>query len=261
MKLLQIAVAALLTGTLFAAEAKPEAKKAVKKTAVKRMIQPSKAPLEQQITVVTTPAKPNFATRLAAKKSYAEKNAKDIKVLMMGDSITHQWDSKAAAAAWKQYIAPYNALNVGCNGHRVQNTLGIMEKSGILELINPKVVTVMIGTNNSVRNDYRATAAGIKKLLDGLRTRYPEAKILLFAIFPRGVDKTDYRRMENEKVNAEIVKFCDGKNIIWVDIRKDFLTPEGVLERAIMGDLLHLRSKGFHIWGKALAPYLEKYAK
>ena len=260
MKLLQIAIAALLTGTLFAAETKPAAKKA-KPAAKKRVIKRSAASLEKQIAVTTTASNPKFVSRLTAKKSYAEKNAKAIKVLLMGDSITHQWDSKAAAPAWKKYIAPYHALNVGCNGHRVQNTLGIIAQSGILELIDPKVVTVMIGTNNSIRNDYRATAAGIKKLVDTLRARYPEAKILLFAIFPRGKDAADVRRLENEKVNAEIVKLCDGKNVIWVDIRKDFLTPEGVLERAVMGDLLHLTGKGFNIWGKALQPYLEKYAK
>ena len=88
------------------------------------------------------------------------------------------------------------------------------------------------------------------------------ATVLLYAIFPRGKDNKNVRRMENEKVNAEIQKFCNGKDIIWVDIRKEFLTPEGVLEKSVMPDLLHPRlSKSYAIWGESLKPYFEKYGK
>lgn len=179
---------------------------------------------------------------------------------MLGDSITHQWEYPKAAAAHKKYMAPYPVLNLGCGGDRTQHTIWIIEKSGILELITPRLVTIMIGTNN--RHDHKATVAGIKRIVDGVRKRYPGAKILLYAIFPRGRDKNNNRRRENEKVNAEIVKFCNGKDIIWVDIRKNFLTPEGILEKSMMPDLLHPRNfKGYSVWGESLRPYFEKYSK
>ena len=118
----------------------------------------------------------------------------------------------------------------------------------------------MIGTNN--RYDHTATAAGIKRIIQGVRKHYPQATILLYAIFPRGKDKDDMLRVRNDKVNAEIVKFCNGKDIIWVDIRKNFLTPEGILERSMMPDLLHPRhAKGYSVWGESLRPYFEKVGK
>lgn len=209
----------------------------------------------------TTPLQyKRHAKRHAAKKAYAAKNASKINILMLGDSITHQWEAKPAAAARKTYLDPYGVLNLGCGGDRTNNTLWIIEKSGILELIKPKLVTIMIGTNN--RGNYKATVAGIKAIVEKVRARYPEAKILLYAIFPRGKDKADKRRIENEKVNAEIAKLCDGEQVIWVDIRKDFLTPEGVLKKSVMPDLLHPRlSSSYAIWGKSLKPYFEKYGK
>jgi beta-glucosidase len=180
---------------------------------------------------------------------------------MLGDSITHLWDNKDAVAARAKYFAAYKIFNLGIGGDRTQNTIQLLTDSGIPELLNPKLVTLMIGTNNSTRNDYRATVAGVKKILELISGRYPDATILLYAIFPRGKDNSDVKRMENQKVNAEIVKFCDGKKIIWVDINKEFLTPEGVLERSVMKDLLHLSPKGFEIWGKSLQTYFEKYGK
>ena len=254
------------------AKAAPK-KAATKKAAVKKAAT-KKAPAKKRTAVL--PKKHNIAaeTRLATKpvlykrhikrhaekKAYAAANKDKIKILMLGDSITHQWEYPVCAAFHKKYIAPYDVLNVGCGGDKTYNTLWIIEKSGILELIKPKLVTIMIGTNN--RYHPQATAAGIKKIIDDVRKLYPEAKILLYAIFPRGKDNNDVLRINNEKVNAEIVKFCDGKNVIWVDIRKEFLTPEGVLERSMMPDLLHPRNgKGYDIWGKSLVSYFEKYGK
>ena len=236
---------------------KPAPKAPVKKAPAKN----KKQSLEAAIKAATTPVQyTRHAKRHADKKAFAAANADKIKILMLGDSITHQWEYKPAAAAQKEFLAPYGVLNLGCGGDRTYHTLWIIEKSGILELIKPQLVTIMIGTNN--RGDYRATAAGIKLIVEKVRQRYPEAKILLYAIFPRGADAKDARRIVNEKVNAEIVKFCDGKNVIWVDIRKDFLTPEGVLEKSVMPDLLHPRtSKAYSIWGKSLKPYFEKYGK
>ena len=245
-----------------AAASTPAATPAKTQSALKKAL-PKKRTLEDDIKATTTPVQhPRHAPRHKAKKEFAAANKDKIKILMLGDSITHQWEYSPAVAAQEKYLAPYGILNLGCGGDRTQHTIWIVEKSGILELIKPQLVTLMIGTNNSTRNDYRATVAGIKRILDSVRKHYPEAKILLYAIFPRGKNAQDKRRLENEKVNAEIVKFCDGEKIIWVDINKNFLTPEGILTTEMMPDLLHPRNeKGYSVWGESLKVYFEKYGK
>ena len=244
---------------------KSAVKKAAKKAPAKKAAVKKAAPnltVEQEIKLTTTPIQyKRHAKRHAEKKAFAEANKDKIKILMLGDSITHQWEYPAAKAAKAKYLDPYSILNLGCGGDRTQHTLWIIEKSGILELIKPQLVTIMIGTNNH-RNSPEATIAGIKLIVEKVRARYPEAKILLYAIFPRGADNKDWRRAVNEKVNAEIVKFCDGDKVEWVDIRKNFLTADGILERSVMPDLLHPRNvKGYSIWGESLKPYFEKYGK
>ena len=247
-----------------AAKAETAEKPAAKKKTAKKPAQKAavrKLTLEQEIKGATTPV-PNkhHFKRYAEKKAFAEANKDKIKVLMLGDSITHLWEGKYAAAAQKKYLAPYGVLNLGCSGDRTQNTLWIIEKTGILELIKPQVVTIMIGTNN--RDRYQATAAGVQRIVEEVRKRYPEVKILLYAIFPRGKDNSDARRIKNDKANEEIAKLCNGEDIIWVDIRQKFLTPGGILEKKVMGDFLHPKtSKSYSIWGESLLPYFEKYAK
>ena len=234
---------------------KASAKAKGKKAAVKKLTP------AQQLKEATTPAQAKrHAKRHEEKKAFAAANKDKIKILMLGDSITHQWEYKPAAEVQAKYLAPYGVLNLGCGGDRTQHTLWIVEKSGILDLVKPQLVTLMIGTNN--RYTPEATAAGIKRILDNVSKRYPEAKILLYAIFPRGKDNNDARRKVNEKVNALIVKYADNKNIIWVDINKNFLTDKGVLEKEMMPDFLHPRNtKGYTVWGESLKPYFEKYGK
>ena len=261
-------VSAVLTAPLAAAEAAAkEPAKAPAKAPAKKAPKKAKAPakkltLEEEIKVTTTPVQSakRHAQRHIDKKAYAAANKDKIKIVMLGDSITHQWERPSAAPAAKKYLEPYGVLNLGCGGDRTQHTLWIVEKSGILDPVKPKLVTLMIGTNN--RNHYQATAAGVKRILESVRKRYPETPILLYAIFPRGADSKNALRIVNDKVNAEIVKLCNGKDIIWVDIRKNFLEADGTLTKAMMPDYLHPRNvKGYTVWGESLKPYFEKYGK
>ena len=70
-----------------------------------------------------------------------------IEVLFLGDSITDGWRSKGKAV-WEAQYATRHAANFGIGGDRTQHVLWRMEH-GELDGIKPKVVVLMIGTNNS----------------------------------------------------------------------------------------------------------------
>ena len=75
----------------------------------------------------------------------------------------------------------------------------------------------MIGTNNSaMREDPpENTAAGIRAILTTLRTRLPGTKILLLAIFPRGLTNDDPLRRVNEAVNERLPAMADQRQIFF----------------------------------------------
>jgi beta-glucosidase len=122
------------------------------------------------------------------------------------------------------------------------------------------VAVLMIGTNNTGHRMEKPqyTAMGIKAILDELRTRLPETKILLLGIFPRDeLPDSPMRRINNE-VNRIIADYADDQRIFFLDIGRAFLDNDGKLSRAVMPDLLHLNEASYATWANAMEPALQE---
>ena len=80
-----------------------------------------------------------------------------IEILFLGDSITDFWRNRGSNV-WNQYYAPRHAANFGISGDRTQHLLWRIDH-GELDGIHPKVVVLMIGTNNTGKeNDHKTPA-------------------------------------------------------------------------------------------------------
>lgn len=179
-------------------------------------------------------------------------------LVFLGDSITHAWEN-AGTQTWKQYYGKRKALNLGFSGDRTEHVLWRLD-NGEVDGFQPKVVVIMIGTNNTGhrKDPPEAIAAGVEKILERIKAKSPETKVLLLAIFPRSEQKTDPPRVNNDKANALLAKFADGDRVIFLNINDRLLMPDGRLSREIMPDLLHPKQKGYAIWGEAIEPTLKK---
>jgi lysophospholipase L1-like esterase len=183
--------------------------------------------------------------------------AGDIDVLFLGDSITDFWRT-TGKALWNEHFAPLKAANFGISGDRTQHVLWRIQE-GELDGIHPKVLVLMIGTNNTGlerdnvrrRNTVPETIEGVTAVVRSIRAKLPETKILLLAIFPRG-EKDSPARQEVNEVNAAIAKLDDGSSIRYLDIGQKFLWPDGTLPKDIMPDLLHPNEVGYAIWAAAI---------
>ena len=148
---------------------------------------------------------------------------------------------------------PLKAANFGIGGDRTQHVLWRLQ-NGELDGIQPKVVMLMIGTNNSNGKDNTAEeiADGIKAIVKEIHKRSPKTKVLLLGIFPRGARPNPQREKLNQ-VNAIIAKLDDnGKTVKYLDIGEKFLEKDGTLSRDIMPDFLHLSPKGYRTWADAV---------
>ena len=120
----------------------------------------------------------------------------------------------------------------------------------------------MIGTNNLSRSySPEAVAKAIGMIKDSLRKRYPEAKILLYGIFPREGDTAHPLRLLIARTNAIISTYADNKNVFYEDIGYHMLNPGGYLERSMMRDLLHPGEEGYQIWADSIMKYVKKFVK
>jgi lysophospholipase L1-like esterase len=90
-------------------------------------------------------------------------------------------------------------------------------------------------------------------VVNKLREKLPQTKVLILAIFPRGA-KPQPVREKNATASKIASKLADDKMVYYLDIGDKFLTPDGTLEGSIMPDYLHLSPAGYEIWAKAIEP-------
>jgi lysophospholipase L1-like esterase len=192
------------------------------------------------------------------------KRAKDgpIGLLFLGDSITEGWGTRGKQV-WEKAYPQYDPANFGIGGDQTQHVLWRIDQ-GELDGIHPKVLVLMIGTNN-IRYSAEAIAKADEKIVAEIHQKLPQTKLLLLGIFPRGADPKDSKvaamRDKIKTVNAELAKLDDGSMTRYLDIGDKFLTPDGVITKPIMADALHPTGKGYEIWVAAMQPLLDEMWK
>jgi len=184
-----------------------------------------------------------------------------VDVLFVGDSITDGWrnEQKGAKAIWDREFAPLRAANFGIGGDRTQHVLWRLQH-GELDGLKPKVVVLMIGTNNTGfeadqatrKNTPAETAAGVEAIVREIRTKLPATKLLLLAIFPRAEKPDHPLRLQVREINALLARLHDGKHVHFLDLGTHFLAADGTLPADVMPDFLHPNARGYQIWAAAV---------
>ncbi len=190
-----------------------------------------------------------------------------IDILFLGDSITAGW-SDQGRNVWNKYYESRHAAAFGIDGDRTQHILWRIDH-GELEGIKPRVVVLLIGTNNTgwektdtskIRNTVPETIEGVQTVVQRLREKLPDSKILLLAIFPRGTPD-DPQRAQIASINTAIARLDDGKMVKFLAIGSKFLQADGALSEKLVPDLLHLSERGYQVWAEAMEPTLNEMLK
>ena len=186
-----------------------------------------------------------------------EARAGGIECLLMGDSITDWW-RRTAADLYDELFEPLGCANFGIAGDRTQGVLWRME-NGELEGYSPRLMMLMIGTNNlsgrrSTPNTPAEIAMGVATIVAKFRTAFPDAKVLLLGVFPRGAEPTSEFREPIRQINQLIAHLDDGEHVRFMDIGDHFLQPDGSISEDVMPDGLHPSRLGYEIWADAVLP-------
>lgn len=197
-----------------------------------------------------------WTERLLAKRNEISTLDRKVDIVLLGDSITHNWES-AGKASLAELRKTHSVLDLGYSGDVTQSLLWRIE-NGELSGYRAKCIVLMIGTNNTNANSKpENTAAGVRRILDVIAEKQPSAKVLLLPIFPRGAGADDPKRVRNEEVNAIIRGFADGERVVWLDFNAKFLDEKGDTHWC-MPDRLHPNAAAYHdIWLPAMMPHFK----
>jgi lysophospholipase L1-like esterase len=184
----------------------------------------------------------------------------NIDLLLHGDSITDWWQQDANLGMFNKHFGNIRTANFAVAGDTTQGVLwGLRNGEG--QGFQPKAVMLMIGTNNAGQYTAPEIAEGVGAVVMELRRNFPSAKILLLAIFPRGVPG-DPVRDKIAEVNQIISRLDDQRDVFYMDIGRKFLDDKGVfLPDSFRPDNLHPQAKGYDIWGEAVSAKLAELMK
>ncbi|HEY0010146.1 MAG TPA: GDSL-type esterase/lipase family protein [Tepidisphaeraceae bacterium] len=156
--------------------------------------------------------------------------------------------------SWNAYFS--KALNLGISGDSSRQLLYRI-KNGLFDVFQPEKLVLMFGTNNFNNPLTSGTdaevAAGVKAVIDELRQRLPDTKLILFSVLPR-----------NEPGIAERVKtlnqftpsLADGRNVFFLDVYKRF-EGRDIQRTLYMPDRAHISDLGYRVLTASLMTFLK----
>ncbi len=214
--------------------------------------------IEENSAVIPIPREGSGYERFLHLNEVVQENQGEIDLLFIGDSITQGWES-AGREVWDEFYGSRRALNIGISADRTQHVLWRLE-NGNIDGIYPELTILMIGTNNSGadRNTPPEILAGVKAVVEKIRSSLPDTKILLLGIFPRGAEFNDQRGVIAQ-VNQALSKMDGKEKIHFLDIGHAFLEPDGTISEEIMPDALHLSPAGYRIWAESIEPFISSH--
>ncbi len=203
----------------------------------------------------------------------ARRTSGPIGVLFLGDSITAGWSPASRAHIWETYYGKWQPANFGIGGDQTQHVIWRIE-NGELDGISPKVVVLMLGTNNTRTHDAAEIAAANRRIVGLIRAKIPGVKVLVLAVFPRGPRPDKDGKFPSEEVteaarkmeiisavNADLARLDNGGDVRFLDINRVFLGQDGRIPLAIMPDQLHPNAAGYQLWADAMHPTLTAMMK
>jgi beta-glucosidase len=212
--------------------------------------------------IIPVPRAGGITNRQSQVLRRAQEAPGDYDIEFIGDSITQGWEGRGSNV-WNQFYGHRKVINMGVSGDRTEHVLWRFEQ-GQLDGIKAKVAIVMIGTNNSNKNkDGTDTYTdndileGVTAIVNQIRTRQPDTKIILLGIFPRGKTFSPQRGRLLE-INQVLAKLDDGKNIFYLDFGSQYVENDGSISKDIMPDALHPNEAGYKIWASAIEPKLKE---
>jgi lysophospholipase L1-like esterase len=182
------------------------------------------------------------------------KGRADAKVVFLGDSITEAW---RLAPAYAASFGRFSPLDLGIAGDLTQNLLWRIEQ-GELDGVHPKAAVVMIGVNN-LAGGFTAeqTAQGVRAVVGAVRTRLPDAFMLLIEVLPAHHEASDPLRTKISDCNRILEGLADGAHVVVRDFGPLMLESDGTIAKETMRDFLHPTPAGYERLSQAVAPLLE----
>lgn len=161
-------------------------------------------------------------------------------VLWVGDNLIQNLSS---SRIWDSSFCLMHSANFGISGDRTENVLWRLH-NGELEDVSPKIIVLSVGQEN-YGDSPDTIAEGIRAICAFIRSKQPQAFLVLLTLLPRGGPNSPLRA-RNERVNQLMAEYIKGNSRVQlVNIDTGFVQVDGSISHHDMFDYLSLTQKGY----------------
>lgn len=177
-------------------------------------------------------------------------------VLFVGSSSIRKWQDI------QNYFPNETVINRGFGGSEL--TDAIRYANDIIIPYHSREIVIYSGENDLAYSDSVTPEIVLKRfetLFNIIRSAMPKVPIVYVSIKPS--PSREKLMPEMLEANKLIKQFLNSKSkTIFVDVYHKMLDKSGKpMPDIFLDDNLHMNAKGYHIWQKAIEPYLEKDKK
>ena len=192
-----------------------------------------------------------------------------IDVVFFGTTDTEMWSWRDRGLnVWNRRFGSVRAANFGSQGTRLDTLLWRMRNGELDGYQASLVVLQLAGPGGYIDGGAPGSLdviAGYGAIVAEIRARQPQARILLFAPFPRGAQARDAWRSISQANAAAIAPLVDNTTVIYIDIGERFFFPDGSHNQEMWrfpllvgGVNVGTQAPTFEAWADAIEPYLKR---
>ena len=164
-------------------------------------------------------------------------------IVFLGDSLTD-------GCEWSELFGNPMIINRGINS---ETTTGVLEWIDDVSARKPSRIFIMIGGNDILAGSSRAEIiSNYSMIIDRIKNNSPSTKIFVQGNLPCAVMELNRTVLE---LRTELKKMSVGKGVEFIDLYDRFTDKDGLLDRNLTYDGIHLNGKGYLVWKKALSGY------
>jgi len=203
---------------------------------------------EETSSIAHASAQVSSKRRDKVRRSYfAIYKSRKIKIVMLGDSITHQID-------WNELLLRSDVVNRGIGEDTTEN---ILDRLSDIYALKPEICCIMCGVNDLSRDiSIGRIFKNYKSIVENIKNHdiTPVIQSILYLS-----KKRDRYKVMNKKIDAlnNLLKlYAKEKNIMFIDVNKE-LSINGWLSREFTYDGKHLVGLGYEKWKNVLVSTLK----
>ncbi len=188
--------------------------------------------------------------------------AGDIDIVFFGSTETEMWLWRdRGRSVWDRTFGSLKAADFGTQGTRFESLQWRMQ-NGELDGYRAKLVVLQAqGDDDTIVRDrgFDGYVAQYAAIIAEIRARQPQAKILLFGVFPRSRTHTGLL------ANAALARLANNETVFFIDISDRFFRPDGS-HNSEMWQMsgppnAGIQTPAFEVWAEVLQPWLDRFVR